>query len=411
MKKNESPHVGKLAAADFPALNQQIHGYPLVYFDNGASAQKPCVVLEAMQRFYESDYANIHRGVHELSMRATDQYEAVRETVRQFINARHADEIVFTKGATEAINLVAATWGRKFLKPGDEVLITELEHHSNIVPWQLLQEQIGLVLRVAPITPEGDVPLESVRAALSPRTKLVSVAHVSNALGTVLPVREIAQLAHAQNVPVLIDGCQAVSHMPVDVQSLDADFYAFSAHKLYGPTGIGVLYGKQEILKTMPPYQGGGDMIDSVSFKETIYKPPPYRFEAGTPPIAEVIGLGAAIEYVRAIGMDVIAQHEASLLAYATERLCAFNDLRIVGTAPNKASIMSFVMERAHPHDIGTILDRQGIAIRAGHHCAQPVMEVMDIPATARVSFGLYNTTEEIDALVRGLEKVQEIFG
>jgi len=408
MKNN--PHTGKLAAADFPALNQKIHGHPLVYFDNGASAQKPRVVLDAMQRFYETDYANIHRGVHELSVRATDQYEAARETVRSFINAKYVEEIIFTKGATEAINLVAATWGRKFLKSGDEVLITELEHHANIVPWQLLQEQTGLVLRVVPITPEGDVPLESIRASLSPRTKLVSVAHVSNTLGTVLPVQEIIILAHAQNIPVLIDGCQAISHMPVDMQALDADFYAFSGHKLYGPTGIGVLYGNRDILNTMPPYQGGGDMIASVSFKETTYKEPPHRFEAGTPPIVEVIGLGAAIEYVSEIGMENIARHEASLLAYATEKLQKINSLRIIGTVPQKAGILSFVMGHAHPHDIGTILDRQGIAIRAGHHCAQPVMEAMGLAATARISFGLYNTIEEIDALVRGLEKVQEVF-
>lgn len=396
---------------DFPILQQQVHGRPLVYLDSGASAQKPRQVLEAMQRFYEQDFANIHRGVHELSMRSTDKYEGVRETVRRFINATRPEEIVFTKGATEAINLMAQSWGRKFLREGDEVVITALEHHANIVPWQMLRDERGIVLKVVPITPEGEVRLADVAAALSPHTKLVAVAHVSNALGTVLPVVEIIKLAKQVGAVTLLDGCQSVSHMPVNVRALDCDFFAFSGHKLYGPTGIGVLYGRYDLLKTMPPWQGGGDMIASVSFEKTTYKDPPHRFEAGTPPIAEVIGLGAAIDYVSTIGMARIAAHEDALLAYATEKLQRINSLRIIGTAPEKAGILSFVMEGAHPHDIGTILDRQGIAIRAGHHCAQPVMEALGIPATARASLGLYNTFEDIDALVVGLTKVQEIFG
>lgn len=396
--------------ADFPIFEQSVYGRRLVYLDSGASAQKPRQVLDVMQRFYEQDYANIHRGAYDLSMRATDKYEAAREKVRNFVNAKHEDEIVFTKGATEAINLVAATWGRKFLKAGDEVVLTQLEHHANIVPWQLLRQQIGIKLCVVPITAEGEVRLEDVRSLISPRTKLVSVAHVSNALGTVLPIKEIIKVAHANGALVLIDGCQAISHMPVDVQDLEADFYAFSGHKLYGPTGIGVLYGRRDILCEMPPYQGGGDMIASVSFAETTFRAPPHRFEAGTPPIVEAIGLGAAVDYVSAIGMEKIILHESNLLLTATEKIQAINSLRIIGTAKNKAGIISFVMTGAHPHDIGTILDRQGIAVRAGHHCAQPVMEALNISATARVSFGLYNTMEDIDLLVAGIEKVREIF-
>lgn len=395
---------------DFPILAQQVHGRPLVYLDTAASAQKPRMVIEAMQRFMESDYANIHRGVYELSIRATDRYEETREKVRRFLNAEHADEIVFTHVGTEAFNLVARSWGRKFLKAGDEIVITALEHHANIVPWQMLREEIGIVLRVVPVTPEGDVRLADVKKVLSPRTKLVSVAHVSNVLGTVLPAADIIKLAHEKGALALIDGCQAVQHIPVDVRTLDADFYIFTGHKLYGPTGIGVLYGKREVLKSMPPYQTGGDMISSVTFEKTTFKDPPHRFEAGTPPIVEGIGLGAAIDYIAAIGLHRIARHEAELLAYATEKLRAINGLKIVGTAPNKASVLSFVMEGAHPHDIGTILDNQGIAIRAGHHCAQPLMDHLGIAATARASFGLYNTKDEIDALAAALEKVREIF-
>ena len=396
---------------DFPILDQKIHGHPLVYLDTAASAQKPRQVIEAMSRFMESDYANVHRGVHELSVRATDAHEAARERVRRFLNAERAEEIIFTHVGTEGFNLVASSLGRGgLLKQGDEVVITALEHHANIVPWQLLRDQIGIVLRIVPVTPQGEVRLEDVKAALSPRTKLVAVAHVSNALGTVLPVAEIIELAHKQGAWALIDGCQAVQHMPIDVRALDADFYIFTGHKLYGPTGIGVIYGKYALLEKMPPYQGGGDMIASVTFEKTTYKEPPHRFEAGTPPITEAIGLAAAIDYVSTIGLNRIARHEAEILAYATEKLSRINSLKIIGTAPHKASVISFIMEGAHPHDIGTILDRQGVAVRAGHHCAQPLMEHMGLVATARASFGLYTTKEDIDALATGLEKVREIF-
>lgn len=395
---------------DFPVLSQQVHGKPLVYLDNGASAQKPRMVIEAMQRFMENDYSNIHRGVHELSVRSTDKFEAVRESVRRFLNAASIDEIVFTHVGTEGFNLVASSWGRKFLKAGDEIVITTLEHHANIVPWQMLRDEIGIVLRVVPLTEQGDVRLEDVQSVMSSRTKLVSVAHVSNVLGTILPVEDIIKLAHEYGALTLIDGCQAVMHMPVDVRALDADFYIFTAHKLYGPTGLGVLYGKHKILQTMPPYQGGGDMIASVSFDKTIYKDAPHRFEAGTPPIVEVIGLGAALEYVSTIGLNRIERHEASLLAYATEKLQEIEGLKIIGTAPHKAGVISFALQGVHPHDIGTILDRQGVAIRAGHHCAQPLMEYLGLPATARASLGLYNTTQDIDTLVSAVRKVQEIF-
>lgn len=398
-------------AADFPILDQKVNGHRLVYLDSGASAQKPKVVIEAMSRFYETDYANIHRGVHALSQRATERYDAGRRTVQKFINAKHEDEIVFARGATEAINLVATSWGRTFLKQGDEIILTRLEHHANIVPWQMLREQIGIVIKVVPIKEDGSVALEDFRALLSPRTKLVGVAHVSNAFGTILPVAEIIAEAHKAGALVLVDGCQAVSHKVVDVQALDADFYVFSGHKLYGPSGIGVLYGKRDILKTMPPYQGGGDMIASVSFEETIYQEPPMRFEAGTPAIAEVIGLDAAIKYVTEIGLDRIATHENELLAYAAPLLADIEGVKLVGTARDKAAILSFVMDCAHPHDIGTILDDQGVAIRAGHHCAQPALEALGYGATARASIGLYNTQDDMDALVAAVRKVREIFG
>jgi cysteine desulfurase/selenocysteine lyase len=396
---------------DFPILSQQMNGHPLVYLDTGASAQKPRMVIEAMTRFMENDYANIHRGVYQISQRATDKYEAARATLSHFIHAEHEDEIIFTGGATESINLVAQTWGRKFLKAGDEIVITTLEHHANIVPWQMLREQLGIVLRIVPITAQGDVKIEDVKAMLSPRTKLVAIAHVSNVLGTILPVKEIVALTHQAGALALVDGCQAVAHMPVDVRELDADFYVFSGHKLYGPTGIGILHGKRDILAQMPPYQGGGDMIASVSFAETTYKEPPHRFEAGTPPITEVVGLAAAVEYLATIGMQRIARHEDDILAYATEKLAHIDGLRIIGTAAKKSGIVSFVMEQAHPHDIGTILDRNGVAVRAGHHCAQPLMDYLGLAATARASFGLYTTREDIDALVLSLEKVKEIFG
>ena len=396
---------------DFPVFGQKIHGYPLVYLDSGASAQKPRHVIDALTCFYETDYANIHRGVHELSMRATDAYDKARGVVQKFIGAAHEDEIIFTKGATESINLVAATWGRDNLREGDEIVLTQLEHHANIVPWQMLRAQTGCVLRVVPIQPNGDVLLEDVLAALNAKTKLVSVAHVSNALGTILPVEEIIKAAHEKGIPVLLDGSQAVSHRAVDVQKLDADFYVFSGHKIYGPTGIGVLYGKRAILRDMPPYQGGGDMIASVTFEETIYQEPPMRFEAGTPPIAQVVGLAAALDYVSNIGMDKIAAHEDALLAYATQVIGEMKGVRLIGTAPRKAGILSFVMDGIHPHDIGTILDSHGIAIRAGHHCAQPAMEALGLAATVRASLGLYNDEADINALAVGLFKVQGIFG
>ncbi len=396
---------------DFPALAQNIHGYSLAYLDTGASAQKPRAVIDAMTRFMERDYANVHRGVHDLSQRATDKYEAVRPLIQKFINAEHEDEIVLTHGGTESANLVAQTWGRKSLKAGDEIVLTALEHHANIVPWQMLREQIGVTLRIVPVTPQGEVRLEDVKAALSPRTKLVTFAHVSNVLGTILPAKEIVALAHEAGALALIDACQSISHMPVDVRDLNADFLFFSAHKLYGPTGIGILYGKREALATMPPYQGGGDMISSVTFAETTYKEPPHRFEAGTPPITEAIGFGAAINYVSAIGLSAIARHEDEILAYASDKLSRLQGVHIIGTAPKKSGIISFVMDQAHPHDIGTILDRRGVAIRAGHHCAQPLMEHLGLVATARASFGLYTTREDIDALVSAVEKVGEIFG
>ena len=393
--------------ADFPALAQQVHGNPLVYLDSAASAQKPVQVLEAMDRFYRQDYANIHRGVHELSQRATRRYEEARASVRRFINAEHDHEIIFTRGATEAINLLAASWGGVHLRAGDEVVVTELEHHANIVPWQMLAGR-GVKLVPAQITDAGVVTVEAVRACLTPRTKLVAVAHVANALGTVLPVAEIIALAHARGIPVLIDGCQAVCHMPVDVRALGADFYVFSGHKLYGPTGIGVLYGRAELLAAMPPYQGGGDMIETVSFSGTTYKEPPQRFEAGTPAIAEAVGLAAAIDYVGAIGMNRIAAHEQDILAYATERLKRIKGLHIIGTAPDKAAVISFVIDGAHPSDLGTLLDQQGVAVRTGHHCAQPVMERFGLPAgTVRASFGLYTISDDIDRLVAALDQAR----
>jgi cysteine desulfurase / selenocysteine lyase len=395
---------------DFPILDQIVHGHPLVYLDNAASSQKPHAVIEAEREAYETYYANIHRGVHSLSMRATDAYEAARAKVQRFLNAASTREIIFTRGTTESINLVAATYGRRNVLPGDEVLVTALEHHSNIVPWQMLCEEKGAVLRVAPIDDRGQVVLDELIALIGPRTRLVAVAHVSNALGTILPVEKIVEAAHARGVPVLIDGAQAVPHAPVDVRALDCDFYALSAHKVYGPSGVGVLYGKQALLEAMPPYQGGGDMILSVSFEKTTYNELPYKFEAGTPNIAGVIGLGAALDYVAAVGLPRIAAHEADLLQYATKRLHEIPGLRIVGTAEEKAAVISFVLEGIHPHDVGTILDYEGIAVRTGHHCAQPVMARFGLPATARASFAVYNTREEVDALVQGLHKVQEVF-
>ncbi len=394
----------------FPILASRVHGKPLVYLDNAATTQKPRSVIAAESQYYETTNANIHRGVHALSQRATEAYEAARERVRRFINAAATQEIVFVRGTTEAINLVAQSFGRR-LKAGDEILVSGLEHHSNIVPWQLLAAQTGVVLRVAGIGDAGEFRFEEYERLLGPRTRLVAVAHVSNALGTVLPVKRIIETAHRRGVPVLLDGAQAIAHTLVDVRSLDCDFYAFSGHKIYGPTGIGVLYGKRELLASMPPYQGGGDMIATVSFEKSTWAELPYKFEAGTPNIAGVIGLGAAIEFVSGVGLEAIAAHEAALLQYATERAGQVAGLRIIGTAPEKAGILSFVLDRAHPHDIGTILDFEGVAIRTGHHCAMPVMERFGVPATARASFALYNTTAELDALFAALAKVKELFG
>jgi cysteine desulfurase/selenocysteine lyase len=395
---------------DFPILHQQVHGHPLVYLDNAASSQKPKVVIDAISGFYSSDYSNIHRGVHSLSERSTRRYEETRVKIQRFINARDAREIIFVRGTTEAINLVAQTYGRKNLKPGDNILITELEHHSNIVPWQMLCEETGAVLQVAPVDDNGDLRIHEFERRLNARTKFVAVAHVSNVLGTILPVKEIAALTHAAGARLLVDGAQAVPHMKLDVQDLDADFYAFSSHKLYGPTGIGVLYGKTALLEEMPPYQGGGDMIASVTFDKTTYNSLPYKFEAGTPDIAGVIGLGAAIDYVNELGIDTIAAYEHDLLKYATQVLASEPGVRIIGTSKHKAGAISFVVDGVHPHDVGTVLDHQGIAVRTGHHCAQPLMERFGVPATTRASLAFYNTRQEIDALSAGLEKVREIF-
>ena len=395
---------------DFPILHQTVHGKALVYLDNAASTQKPQPVIDADRRLYQEYYANIHRGVHELSMRSTDAYEAARLKVQRFLNAAHSKEVVFVRGTTEAINLVAQSYGRTNVRAGDEVLISALEHHSNIVPWQLLCEEKGGRLRVAPINDAGEILLEEFERLLGPRTRIVAVAHVSNALGTINPVKRIVEMAHARSVPVLIDGAQAVSHVRVDVRELDCDFYAFSGHKVFGPSGVGVLYGRAALLEAMPPWQGGGDMIRSVTFEKTTYNELPYKFEAGTPNIAGVIGLGAAIDYVNGIGLAAIAAHEEDLLAYATDALSQVPGLRIIGTAREKVGVLSFVLKEIHPHDIGTVLDREGIAIRTGHHCAQPVMLRFGVPATARPSLALYNTREEIDALVRGIGTVLEVF-
>jgi cysteine desulfurase/selenocysteine lyase len=397
--------------AEFPALHVTVHGKPLVYLDNAATTQKPRAVLDALRHYYEQDNANVHRGVHLLSLRATEAYEGAREKVRRFIGARDARECIFVRGTTEGINLVAQTWGRARLAAGDEIVITGLEHHSNIVPWQLLCEQTGARLVVVPIDDDGAVRLEAFEAALSPRTRLAAFAHLSNALGTILPVAEMTRAAKARGATVLIDGAQAVAHLPVNVQGLGADFYAFSAHKLYGPTGIGVLWGRGELLAELPPWQGGGDMIKRVTFEKTTYADPPARFEAGTPDISGAVGLGAAVDYVDALGRGAIAAHEASLLEHAAAALARVPGLRAIGTAAARAGAVSFVLEGIHPHDIGTILDREGIAVRTGHHCAQPVMDRFGVPATTRASFGLYNTHAEVDALVAGLGKVRELLG
>ncbi len=408
-----APHAGldvERLRKDFPILHQHVHGRPLVYLDNAASTQKPQAVIDAIARFDAHDYANIHRGVHELSQRATAAFEASRDKVKAFLNARDRKEIIFVRGATEAINLVAHSYGRTVLNLGDEVVVSAMEHHSNIVPWQMVCRERGAVLRVIPMNDRGELLLDEYEKLLGPRTKLVGIAHVSNALGTINPVREMIEAAHRRNIPVLIDGAQAVPHMRVDVQALDCDFYAFSGHKLYGPSGIGVLYGKAQWLDAMPPYQGGGEMISAVTFEKTFYKGLPGKFEAGTPNITGVVGLGAALDYVSGIGLESIAAHEQDLLAYATQHMRRIPQVRIVGTAQQKASVLSFIIHGIHPHDVGTILDREGIAVRAGHHCAQPVMQRFQIPATTRASFAVYNTREEVDALIAGVRKVIEVF-
>ncbi len=395
---------------DFPILNQKVRGKALVYLDNAATSQKPQPVIDAITRYYQSGNANIHRGVHFLSEHATEEHEAARRAVQQFVNAARIEELIFVRGTTEGINLVAQTYGRGRLGAGDEVLVSAMEHHSNIVPWQILCEQQGAKLRVIPINDQGELLLGEFEKLIGPRTKIVAVAHVSNALGTINPIREIVKIAHAHSVPVIVDGAQAVPHLKVDVQDLDCDFYAFSSHKMYGPMGIGVLYGKYKLLEAMPPYQGGGDMIRSVTFEKTQYNTLPYKFEAGTPDVAGAIGLGAAIKYLNNVGIENVAAHEHELLEYATQALSKLPGIRIIGNAKNKAAVLSFVMDGVHPHDIGTILDQEGIAVRTGHHCAQPIMQRFGIPATVRASFALYNTKAEVDALVAGIKKVQEVF-
>ena len=396
---------------DFPILKQKVHGKPLVYFDNAATSQKPVTVIEAEERFYREYNSNIHRGVHQLSERATRAYEDARVKIQHFLNAGEAREIVFVRGTTEAINLVAAAYGRKNVQAGDEILITAMEHHSNIVPWQILCEEKGARLRVAPVNDRGELVFEEFEKLLNSRTRLVSVTHVSNVLGTINPVREIVAAAHRMNVPVFVDGAQAAPHLKVDVRDLDCDFYALSSHKMFGPTGIGVLYGKAGLLEAMPPYQGGGDMISSVSFEKTIYNVIPYKFEAGTPNIAATIGLGAAIDYIDQLGLENVAAYEHELLEYAPEAVSRLPGVRIVGTARQKASVISFVLDGIHAHDVGTVLDQEGIAVRTGHHCAQPLMERFQVPATARASLAFYNTKEEVDRLAAGIEKVKHIFG
>ena len=396
---------------DFPILKQKVHGKPLVYLDNAATSQKPAPVIDAILRFYTHDCSNVHRGVHLLSERATEEYEGVRIKIKRFLNASDSREIVFVRGATEGINLVAQTYGRQHVQAGDEILITAMEHHSNIVPWQMLCEEKNAVLRVAPINERGELIMEEFEKLLNARTRLVAVAHVSNALGTINPVRQIIQRAHAMNVPVLVDGAQATPHMKVDVQELGCDFYTFSGHKVFGPTGIGALYGKAELLEAMPPFQGGGDMISSVTFEKTIYNVVPYKFEAGTPNIADVYGLGAALDYVNQIGIANITSYEHALLTYATEAIQQIPGVRIIGTAREKAGVISFILEGIHAHDVGTILDREGIAVRTGHHCAQPVMDRFGVPATVRASLAFYNTKQEINSLASGIQRVKAVFG
>jgi cysteine desulfurase / selenocysteine lyase len=412
-KTNLSPGLLDIESIrkDFPLLGRKVHGKPLVYFDNGATSQKPQPVIDALQRYYSEENSNIHRGVHYLSELATSLYEEARKKLRRFVNARRLEEIIFVRGTTEAINLVAQSYGRKFLGAGDEIIVSAMEHHSNIVPWQMLCEQVGARLRVIPINHDGELLLDEFRRLLNDRTKFVSVTHVSNALGTVTPVQEIVRLAHEKGLPVLLDGAQAVPHLAVDVQEIGCDFYAFSGHKMFGPTGVGVLYGRAELLDKMPPYQGGGDMISLVTFEKTHYNVLPYKFEAGTPHIAGGIGLGAAVDYLASLDWEQVAAHERDLLEYATQAITKIDGLRIIGTAQEKAGVISFVLDHVHAHDVGTILDQEGVAVRAGHHCAMPVMQRFGVPATTRASFAFYNTRAEIDVLVGALHRVLKVFG
>ena len=395
---------------DFPVLRQTIHGKPLVYLDSAATAQKPSAVVDAIRRFHEVDCANIHRGVHELSQRSTAAYEETRSKTRKFLNSKSKNELIFVRGTTEAINLVSSSWGRKNVKEGDEIVVSAMEHHSNIVPWQMLCEETGAKLRVIPMNQRGELILEEYEKLLNPRTKMVAFCHVSNALGTINPAKQMIEMAHQVGALTLVDGAQAAPHLKIDVQALDADFYAFSGHKIFGPTGIGILYGKTKLLNAMPPYQGGGDMIRTVTFEKTTYNDLPYKFEAGTPNIAGGIGLGAALDYATRLGLDRIAAYEHELLVYGTEALSQIPGLKLIGTARDKAAVLSFIIDGIHPHDIGTVLDRQGIAVRTGHHCAQPVMDWFHVPATTRASLACYNTASEIDALVAGIWKVKEVF-
>jgi cysteine desulfurase / selenocysteine lyase len=408
--RNEAYDVERIRA-DFPALSLKINGHPLTFLDSGASAQKPNVVLERMDRAYREEYANVHRGAYRLSELATENYEGARKTVAKFMNAASPDEIVFTRNVTSAINLVAHSFGRAFMKAGDEVLISQMEHHANIVPWQLLRDRTGIVIKVAPVDDDGNFLLDEFQKLLSPRTRLVAITHCSNVLGTITPIKEIARLAHAAGAKVLFDGAQGIVHAGVDVRAVDCDFYAFTGHKLYGPSGIGVLYGKKDLLNALPPYEGGGDMIEVVTFEKTTYREAPARFEAGTPPIVEAVGLAAAIDYVTGIGLDRIAQHEATVRDYAMKRLGEIPGLTIIGKPRDKGPIVAFTLEGAHPHDISTIIDSKGVAVRAGHHCAQPLMDRCGIPACARASFAMYNRIEDVDVLVDALQTVKDIFG
>jgi len=414
ISQSRSPRVAldvEAVRKDFPILARKVHGQPLVYLDNGATSQKPQVVIDALSRYYAEENSNIHRGVHYLSEYATAAYEGAREKIKRFINAPKSQEIIFVRGTTEAINLVAQSYGRTFLKAGDEIIVSAMEHHSNIVPWQILSEQVGARLRVIPINHDGELVMDEYRRLLTEKTKFVSVTHVSNALGTIVPVKEVVALARERGVPVMLDGAQAAPHLKLDVQEIGCDFYAFSGHKLFGPTGVGVLFGRSELLERMPPYQGGGDMISLVTFEKTHYNVLPYKFEAGTPHIAGGIGLGAAIDYLGKLNWEQVVSHEQDLLAYATDALLTIPGLKIIGTAKEKAGVISFVFDHVHAHDVGTILDQEGVAVRTGHHCAMPVMQRFGVPATTRASFAFYNTRDEVDALKKAIHRVLRVFG